>query len=50
MSTAFWQSWLRHRRLRENSPNRIVNAVVGVAFTALFVTVIVVLVVERLHQ
>jgi hypothetical protein len=50
MSAAFWQSWPRHRKLSEDGPNRIVNAVVGVAFTALFVTVLVVLVWERLHR
>ena len=50
MNTAFWQSWLRHRKLREDGPNRFVSTVVGAAFVVLFVTVIVVLVWERLHR
>ena len=50
MSTAFWQRLLRHRKLREDDPDRIVSTVVGVVFFVLFVTVIVVLVWERLHR
>ena len=50
MSTAFWRAWLRHRKLREDGPDRIVRTVVGLVFVLLFVTVIVVLVWERLHH
>ena len=50
MNAAFWRSWLSHRTVREDGPNRIVSTAVGVAFTVLFVTVIAVLVWERLHQ
>jgi hypothetical protein len=50
MRAASWQSWLRHRKLRGDSPNQIVSTVVGVMFVVLFVTVIVVLVWDRLHR